>query len=59
MNPKALLVGVTSFTVFAVAYVHYIQKKDIEDMRQGVIRDMERQRARKRELARQSSGAEE
>jgi hypothetical protein len=50
IGPKAMLAGSSIFCVASVYYVHYIQKKDIEDMRQGVLRDIERQKVK--ELAR-------
>jgi hypothetical protein len=41
-----MLAGSSIFCVVSVYYVHYIQKKDIDDMRQGVLRDIERQKAK-------------
>ena len=46
LGPKVMLAGSSIFCVVSVYYVHYIQKKDIDDMRQGVLRDIERQKAK-------------
>jgi len=43
LGAKITLGGAVIFTSAAVYYVHYKQEKDRESMREGVIKDLERQ----------------
>lgn len=44
---KKLLIGVTAVTAVVVAVVHYQQQRDRNEMRKGVLRDIERIEAKR------------
>lgn len=46
-RPVATLGAMVSFCIGTIVYVHYIQKADIEVMKSGVYRDIEREKQRR------------
>ncbi|XP_064622908.1 protein PET117 homolog, mitochondrial-like [Lineus longissimus] len=47
LTSKLTLAGSVTFAVGIISYVHMKQKKDRERLREGVVKDMERQEMKK------------